>query len=238
MKVIGLCGAAMALAMTVPSARAADGCTAYDAQAAAIQPDVTTAFALMQKRDIPAATAMLPKLEALLAQLPATAPAPQRCKTDVLVYDHHQYLRFTTLQAAGKPVPSFPKGTHFVEKHLPFVELSYAVGWLKYENKDFAGAKLAYAKGLAVGPGDHDLTSEYVATLLNQEDYASIPPFIDKFLAGDADMDNAARSKLVAAKAISQAGAGNRAAAKVTIQQALQLDPNNKDAISINAQLK
>jgi tetratricopeptide (TPR) repeat protein len=220
------------------AAQAADGCAAHQADKDAFSGDLGEAFKLMQARDIPGATKFLPKLEAHLARLPAAMPAPQRCGTDVLVYDHHQFLRFTTLQKAGKPVPGYAAGTSFVEQALDFNSLAYAVGWLHFENKDFDKALTAYAKGLAIAPGDHDLSNEYVATLISQSNFAGVVPFVDAFLGSDTDLDAKSRGAFLGAKAIAQWKLGNTAGAKVTAAASLRLDPDNENIKTLAAQLQ
>ncbi len=238
MRAIILAGAAL-LGMGLPAtAQAADGCTAHQAERDSFETDLTEAFKRMQARDIPAATQLLPKLETYLSHIPAMVPAPQRCGADVLVYDHHQFLRFTALQAAGKPVPGYAAGTKFVEKALDFNALAYAVGWLHYENKAFDKALAAYAKGLAIAPSDHDLSNEYVATLLNRSDYKGVIAFVDEFLRTDTDVDAKARASFMGAKAIAQWRLGDTPAAKATAAAALQVDPANETMKNFAAQLK
>jgi tetratricopeptide (TPR) repeat protein len=237
MKAIILAGAALLGMVSPVAAQAADGCTAHQAEKNAFSADLTAAFALMEKRDIAGATQLLPKLEAYLARSPASMPAPQTCGTEVIVYDHHQFLRFTALQAAGRPVPGYAKDTKFTESALDFNSLAYAVGWLRYENKNFDKALAAYAKGLAIAPGDHDLSNEYVATLLNQGNYAGVIGFVDQFLGSDTDIDAKAKGAFLGAKAIAQWKLGNTPAAKATAAAALQLDPGNESIKSFAATL-
>lgn len=238
MNKIALAGAALALALSAAPALAQDACAKLQAQSDSFKPDLEAAFKLMQARDIAGATVMLPKLEAYLARVPAATPAPQRCGAEVQVYDYHQYLRFDALQKAGKPVPGYAAGTNFVYKALELNSLAYAVGWLHYENKAFDKALVAFNKGLAIAPGDHDLANEVAATLINQQNYAALIPFVDKFLASDSDLEPKGRASMLGGKAIAQAAQGDRVGAKATITLATQLDPANEGLKGLAAQLQ
>jgi tetratricopeptide (TPR) repeat protein len=239
MRTIRLAGAVMVLAMGFPAtAQAQDACTRLQAQSDAFKAELDQAFALMQQRDIAGASKLLPRLEEHLGRVPAAMPGPQRCGAQVAVFDHHQFIRFDTLRRAGKPVPGYPAGTAFVEKPLNFHPLAYAVGWLHYENGAYDKALAAYAKGLAIAPGDHDLSNEYVATLLNQKNYAAIVPFVDRFMAADTDIDSKARASMLGCKAIAQVVQGDASGGKATLALAMQLDPASETLKGLAAQLE
>lgn len=219
-----------AIALIAPIAAIAGPCEERAAQAAAIQPDIEKAFALMKAQDRPGFTAMLPALQARFAALPAAMPAAERCGSEVRVYDEHQYRAYDAAKKAGQAIDGFPATANFVLTNLHYAELAYAIGWIQYEVQDFAGAKASYAKGLAIEPNQHDLTKEYVATLLSLSAYAEMGPFIDRFLANDKDLAGAERANLIAAKGVALVGLGDLAGATKAADQARGLDPDNEYA--------
>jgi tetratricopeptide (TPR) repeat protein len=219
-----------AIALIAPGAALAGSCEDKAAFAAAVQPDIDKVFALMKAQDKPGFTAMLPALQKRYAALPAAMPVAERCGNEVRVYDEHQFAAYTAAKQAGRAIDGLPASSNFVLSNLHYAELAYAVGWIQYEMEDFAGARASYGKGLALAPNQHDLTKEYVATLLGLSAYAEIPPFIDKFLATDHDIDPPGRANLIAAKGIGFAGAGNVVAAAKAANEAKALDPNNEYA--------
>ena len=219
-----------ALALLVPGTALAGPCEDKAAWAAAAQPEIEQAFTLMKAQDKPGLAALLPALQKRYASLPAAMPAPERCGGEVRVYDEHQYLAYADASKAGRAIDGFPAGANFVLTNLHHAELAYAVGWIQYEMKDFAGAKASYAKGLAIAPNQHDLAKEYVATLLSLSAYGEMAPFIDKFLAGDRDMDGPGRANLIAAKGIAFIALGDLPGAANAASQAKALDPGNEYA--------
>lgn len=219
-----------AIALLSPAPALAGPCEDKAAFAAKAQPDLDKAFALMKAQDKPGFTAMLPALQKLYAALPATMPMAERCGAEVRVYDEHQYLAYDAAKKAGKAIDGFPAGSTFVLSNLHYAELAYAVGWIQYEMQDFVGAKASYAKGLAIAPNQHDLTKEYVATLLSLSAYAEMPPFVDRFLASDKDLAGAERANLIAAKGIALIAQNDLPGATDAAKQAKALDANNEYA--------
>ncbi|MBB4838797.1 tetratricopeptide (TPR) repeat protein [Sphingomonas kyeonggiensis] len=219
-----------AIALLSPAAALAGSCEDKAAFAARVQPDIDKAFALMKAQDKPGFTALLPALQKHYATLPAAMPAAERCGAEVRVYDEHQYLAYDAAKKAGKAIDGFPADSNFVLTNLHYAELAYAVGWIQYEMQDFAGAKASYAKGLAISPNQHDLTKEYVATLLSLSAYGEMPPFVDRFLASDKDLAGAERANLIAAKGIALVAQNDMAGATNAANQAKALDANNEYA--------
>jgi hypothetical protein len=219
-----------ALALVAPAAAHAGSCEDKAAWATAANPDIEKAFALMKAQDKAGFTALLPTLQKRYATLPAAMPAAERCGTEVRVYDEHQYLAYAAARKAGKAIDGFPAGSNFVLTNLHYAELAYAIGWIQYEMEDFAGAKASYAKGLAIAPNQHDLTKEYVATLLSLSAYLEIPRFVDRFLAADKDLPAPERANLIAAKGIGLIGLKDEIGAKKAADEARAIDPNNEYA--------
>jgi tetratricopeptide (TPR) repeat protein len=219
-----------AAALLAPVTAQAGSCEDKAAWAAAANPEIEKAFALMKAQDKPGFTAILPALQKRYAALPAAVPAAERCGSEVRVYDEHQYLAYDAARKAGKAIDGFPASSNFVLTNLHYAELAYAVGWIQYELEDFAGAKASYAKGLAIAPNQHDLTKEYVATLLSLSAYAEMPVFVDRFLASDRDLAGPERANLIAAKGIGQIALGDVPAATRSANDAKALDPTNEYA--------
>lgn len=222
--------AVAAIALAAPATAQAGSCEDRAAWATAVQPDIDKAFALMKAQDKPGFSAMLPALQKRYAALPATMPVAERCGNDVRVYDEHRYLAYDAAKKAGKAIDGFPASSNFVLTNLHYAELAYVVGWIQYEMEDFAGAKASYAKGLAIAPNQHDLTKEYVATLLSLSAYSDMAPFIDRFLATDKDLAGPERANLIAAKGIGYAGLGDMTGATKAATDARAIDPNNEYA--------
>lgn len=230
MSAIRIIQAGAALALLAPMAAQAQqaGCDAYTRQAAELKPDLDKAVLLMQARDIAALKAMLLALQARLDNIPASPPQAQRCGAEVRVYDPHQLAAFTALRKAGKPLPGFGTGARLVPIELNFGNLAYVVGWIQYELGDFEAARIAYAKGLAVAPNEHNLTKEYVAVLLNQDKFAEIVRFIDRFLASDTDLQGSERADLIAIKALGQARTADLAGAQASLARVKAMDADNQ----------
>jgi tetratricopeptide (TPR) repeat protein len=225
-------------ALLMPQAAYAQaGCTAHDAQAAAINPTLEQAVSLIEAKKITDGIALLPRLEALLAQVPAAMPAPERCGSDVVIFDDHQFAEIEALSAAGRAVPGYPADADFTYKDIPYADLAFITGWLTYEAGDFSKALTFYQKGLAIAPNDHSLTSEVLSTLVQLQDGAELIAFTDRFLASDSDADAKLRSNVMLSKAIGQALEGDKAAALTSVDAALQLSPENEAAADLKAQL-
>ncbi|MDG2532962.1 hypothetical protein P6144_04840 [Sphingomonas sp. HITSZ_GF] len=219
-----------ALAALAPSAAQAGSCEDKAAWAAAAQPEIDKAFGLMKAQDKTGFAAMLPALQKRYATLPAAMPAAERCGNEVRVYDEHQFLAYSEAKKAGKAIDGFPASSNFVLVNLHHTELAYAVGWIQYEMEDYAGAKASYYKGLAIAPNQHDLTKEYVATLLSLSAYLEIPRFVERFLAADKDLAGPERANLIAAKGIALMGLKDRIGADKAAKEALAIDPANEYA--------
>ncbi|WP_137863922.1 MULTISPECIES: hypothetical protein [unclassified Sphingomonas] len=227
---LGTIAAIALLALLAPGTALAGPCEDKAAWAAAVRPEIERAFALMKAQDKPGFAALLPALQKRYAPLPAAMPAAERCGGEVRVYDEHQYLAYADAHKAGRAIDGFPADANFVLTNLHYADLAYAVGWIQYELEDYAGAKASYAKGLAIAPNQHDLTREYVATLLSLSAFGEMAPFIDKFLASDRDMDGPGRANLIAAKGIGFVAQGDIPGATNAASQAKALDPSNEYA--------
>lgn len=230
MRGIRFAGLVAALAALPVSAQAADTCATHAARSNVIGAQVNSATALMRQRDIAALKAMLPSLNAELAKLPSAMPAPLKCGDSVQVYDVHQFALFDAAQKAGKQSPGFAKGTRFTYFDPLYHKLAYIVGWIQYELEDFEAARLSYSKGLTIAPNEHDLVSEYAATLLSQKKNAELMVFVDRFLAADRDASASMRASLMVAKSLAQIALGDRPGALTTARAAKALDPGNETA--------
>jgi tetratricopeptide (TPR) repeat protein len=221
---------AAAITLILPGTALAGSCKDKAAFTAGVSPDLDKTFALMKAQDKPGFTAMLPALQNRFAALPAAMPAAERCGNEVRVYDEHQYLAYDAAKKAGKVIDGFPASSNFVLTNTRYAELAYAVGWIQYEMEDYAGAKASYYKGLTIAPNQHDLTKEYVATLLSMSAYMEVPRFVEKFIASDTDLAGPERANLIAAKGIALFALKDQVGARNAANQAKALDANNEYA--------
>lgn len=228
---------ALSLAFLPQAAHAQSGCTAYAAQSAKINPTLDNAVALIGDGKVQEGIQLLPQLEALLAEVPAKMPAPEKCGADVHVFDDHQFAGFEALISGGKTVSGYPANANFVFKESPFANLAYITGWLTYENGDFTKALGIYNKGLAIAPGNHELVNEVLATQLQLNDPAAVVSVAQGFLDTDTDADATLRSNVTLAKSIGLAMQNDFDAADAAVDEALALWPENENAAAFKKQL-
>ena len=193
----------VAMSAAKDSATMAGVCQAYFDQSVALAPSLSPAFQAMSAREMTKLTAMLPDLEKQLQGLTPYEIAPEVCGgTHINAYTSYQFTELSTLRAHGVDI-GMPAALPIIKQpDLNQGALAYAVGWIKYEQKDFDGALAAYSKGLAMFPHDHNLQSEYIGTLLQLQRGQDTVNFADSVLEHTYDMDDGTRAKMFAARAI------------------------------------
>lgn len=185
-------------------------CDAYFAKSQFLTTSLQPTFEAMSKQDIARAASTLPLLEALLAEIPATEIKAEVCDGNhVNAYTAYQYFALNAARAGGADI-GFPPALPIVKQpDLSQAALPFAVGWIKFEQKDFAGAMTAYKKGLAMYPHDHALENEVLATLMQQADGQGMVDYSDHLIASTFDYSDEDRAKIFAARATGSLMLGN-----------------------------
>jgi tetratricopeptide (TPR) repeat protein len=226
--------AASTFAVMFPTAAAAAGhCDDVMAASRSMQSDLTQALAAMNAKDTARMRQLLPSLERAFNVLPAVEITPENCTTHVSTYTALQYTQLTTLKARGLST-GFPASLPIVKQpDLNHLSLAYAVGWIKFELGDFAGAKTAYAKGLKMYPHDPNLQSEYMATLLQQQDAAGVVAFGQQALDGTPNYSDGERAKIYRGMGVAYALQNDKANAKemLTIAQRYEWEKTTEDLL-------
>lgn len=181
---------------------AQDNCDAHFTRSQGMTDALTEAFAAMQAKDAARMARSLPPLEALLNAVPATEIKPELCGNRINAYSRYHYARLSFLRANGVDT-GFPKDLLIVKQpDLNHSSLAYAIGWIKYEQGDFAGALVAFEKGLAINPHSNDLQNEYLATLMQLRRYADVVAYADKVLMNEFDITDETRAKFYKARGV------------------------------------
>lgn len=189
-------GLGMAIAFVAPAA-AQDSCNGYFTRSQSLGTLVGDAYAAMSDKDMEAMKRLLPSLEAAFAPISATEVKPEVCDDNhINAYTSYQNSELNFLRSRSVDI-GFPVNLPIVKQpDLNQRPLAYAVGWIKYELSDFAGALTAFEKGLAMFPHDAELQNEYLATLLQLKRYSDIIAYTDQVLATAHDSNDETRAKI------------------------------------------
>lgn len=211
-----------------PAAFAQDACDTLMAQSRSLSDAVSQAFEAIQAKDAAAQTQILPRLEVLFSGLPATEIKPQVCNNVYIsAYTVMQYTRLNLQRAAGIDT-GFPANLPIVKQpQLNQDNLSYALGWIKYEKGDFPGALAVFEKGLKISPDNQELQNEYLASLMQLKRYADVISASTKFIENTLVMTDAGRSKVFQALALAQFLTGDTTQAATSAQTAVYYDNND-----------
>lgn len=215
-------GATVLMAGAAP-ALAQEHCEALFARSRAMSDPLAKAYDMMRSKDMSQAATTLATLEPMLNALPAVEIKPEVCGGDhINAYTTYQNLELNLKRAAGIS-SGFDNSLPIVKQpDLNQSALAYAVGWIKYEQGDFTGAKAAYAKGLAMFPHSHDLQNEYLAVMLQLNDAQGVVNYADQLLSDTHDYDDATRAKIYAARGAGEMVLGNDDEADSTFSVSLQ----------------
>jgi tetratricopeptide (TPR) repeat protein len=183
----------------------AQTCDAYFTKSQSMKDVITGAYAAMGDGNLEAQKKALPSLEAALNTLPAVEIKPEVCNgTHINAYTAYQSAELGFLRGRGVDI-GFPANLPIVKQpELNHRALAYAVGWIKYELSDFAGALTAFEKGLAMYPHDPDLQNEYLATLLQLNRNADVISYSERVLANGFDLSDGNRAKIYKARGVAQ----------------------------------
>lgn len=205
--------AAAAACLLAPALAQATTCDGYFEQSRTVTDLMTKAYAAMNAHDEKQYPVLLPQLKVQLNALPATEIKAEACKDHINAYTLQQYEELSTLRAHNLAT-GFPDTLPIVKQpDLNQAGLAYAVGWMSYESKDYAGAIAAYGKGLAMFPHNHELQNEYAAALLQQGEGAETVAFADKVLSDTFDYSDVDRAKLYVARGVGLVLTGDKAGA-------------------------
>lgn len=225
-------------ALGAAPAAMAQTCDAYFEKSKALAPVVTEAYAAMSPANPKAMATALPKLEAEFNKLPATEIKAELCNGNhINAYTDHQFAELNALRAHGLAT-GFPADVPLVKQpdmnHAP---LAYAVGWIKYEQGNFDGALVAYAKGLAMFPHNQDLQNEYLATLMQLKRFGDVVDFSGKILSENLVTTDKGLGKIYAARAVAQMALNQYKEADESFTASLNYDSNDETR-SMQAELK
>lgn len=182
-----------------------------------------------------ALNAMLPGLETALAHAPDKPSLPEHCGDTIVLYsdDMMQMLVLSAAVDKNKDMISKNGGATKVEQRepLPYALLAFAVGWIKFEQGDYAGADAADRKGLLNDPNDALLASEdsYALAKLgrSQEAYDAAAGF----LAAHPGLDDANHALLLRREGYALIDLNRLDEAQAAYEQSLKLDPGNAAAL-------
>lgn len=196
--------AALFGACALAPAASAQTCDAYFSVSTGVSGILTPAFAAIRERDAAKQAAALPGLERELAKLQAAEVKPEVCGGNhINAYTLHQYTALNMLRARG--INDFPADLPIVKQpDLNQASLAYAVGWIKYEKGDFAGALAAFDKGLAMFPHNADLANEKIATLMQLNRTQQVLDYVDAFISSAFILDDETRAKMFYARGVAQ----------------------------------
>lgn len=218
-------------------ALAQDSCDAHFTRSQGMTEALTEAFTVMQTKDAAGMARSLPKLEALLNAVPATEIKPELCGNRINAYSRYHYARLSFLRANGVDT-GFPKDALIVKQpDLNHSSVAYAIGWIRYEQGDFAGALAAFEKGLAIDPHNNDLQNEYIATLAQLGRYADVVSFADKTLMREFDIADQTRAKLYKARGVALFANGDLKASLDSLTVALRYQ-RDEETSNIEQQVK
>lgn len=221
---------AIAFALTVgaPLAHAQDACEANLAASRDMAQVVIDAFTAIKAKDRAGQDKVLPQLEAVFNKLPAAEIKPVLCSaTHIDVYTPDQFAELSFLREHGVDI-GFPKNIPIVKQpRLNQENLAYAVGWIKYEQGNFAGALTVFEKALKMYPDSPELQNEYLASLMQLKRYADVAAAGERFMTNSYLMTDTTRSKVYQAMALAQINIGQNDAAKQSAQVAVYYDDND-----------
>lgn len=182
---------------------AQDTCDAHFTRSQGMTAALTEGFAAIQAKDTARMTASLPPMEALLNAVPATEIKPEACNGNrINVYSRYHYARLSFLRDNGVDI-GFSKDLPIVKQpDLNHASLAFAIGWIKYEQGDFAAALAVFEKGLAINPHHNELQNEYLATLIQLKRYSDVVAYADRALTTEFDITDETRSKFYRARGV------------------------------------
>lgn len=237
--------AGLALALVAGAGRAQDlNMTVIDCQthnAAQEQADMDlaeTALGAMGKAnasgsdaDLAALKAMLPDLETALSHAPDKPSLPEHCGDSIILYSGDMMQMLVLSAAIGKDKSL--GATHVEQREpLPYALLAFAVGWIRFEGGDYAGADAADRKGLLNDPNDATLMSEDSFALSKLGRNAEALTALDAFIAGHPALGDDQMALLQRKRGYVLVELDRLDDAEAAYKKSLDLDPGNATALS------
>jgi len=192
-----------AMSAAKDSATIAGVCQAYFDQSQALAPSLSAGFQAMASKDPAKMAAALPELEKQLAGLVPYEIRAEACGGDhINAYTDYQYFELSALRSRGVDI-GLPANLPIVKQpDMNQGPLAFAVGWIKYEQKDFNGALAAFSKGLAMYPHEHGLQNEYIASLIELRRGQDVVTFVDGVFENTNDLTDELRGSLFVSRAL------------------------------------
>ncbi len=206
-------------------------CRAHnDAQEKADHDLALKALQLLEADDVAGAEAMMPDLRAAQGRSPDVAPSPELCGTTLNVFSDSVADLVMASAVVAKDTSLAGVGVA-LKGEMPYGTISFVIGWLEYEHKDFEAALADYSRGRLNAPDDVTLASEYASTLSAlgraQEAYDAA----SQFLAGHPALDDKDRAVMLRREGYSLIDLNRLDDAQAAYEASLKLDPDNSVAL-------
>jgi tetratricopeptide (TPR) repeat protein len=218
-----------ALAAAAPAAIAQETCDGYFTKSQTMGPLLTKAYTAMSPKNLETLKSLLPELETALTALPAKEIVPEVCGGNhINAYTAYQNAQLNFLRGRGVDI-GFAANLPIVKQpELNHSGIAYTTGWIKYELGDFAGALVAFDKGLAMFPHSPELQNEKLATLVQLKRYADVATYSEKVLAESYTLTDENRAKVWQARAVGFMGAKDNKAADEALTVATRYADTNE----------
>jgi tetratricopeptide (TPR) repeat protein len=206
-------------------------CQTHDAAREKADRDLAmAAIELMKTHDLAGLNDSLPTLKTALAHAPDAPARPERCGDTVIVYSDQMsdMLAISGLLAGHEK----DTGATKVEQReaLPYPLLAFAVGWIAFENKDFAAAHDAYAQGLRNDPNDHAIIMEDTLTLAALQRSPEALAQLDAYLARNPDLPDELMAGALRKRGYVLVELARWDEAEAAYRQSLKLAPDDETA--------
>ncbi len=189
-----------------------------------------TALQLLNKGDIASAQALMPQLRAAQARSPDVAPTAERCGDAINIYSDSTADLLLVSGLLGN-IPEAAKVTVTLKGAPPYGPISFVIGWIEYEHKDFEAALKDYERARLNEPDSLALASEISSTLSMlgraQDSYDAAAAF----LAAHPSLSDKDKATLLRREGYALIDLGRLDDAEAAYNQSLKLDPGNATAL-------
>lgn len=188
------------------------------------------AFGLMQAHDMSTLDSMTRKLEAALDRAPDVPSSSERCGDKINLYTDDMGQMFL-MTAFVSRTPGLEKVSVVQYGALPYGQLGFIVGWIRFEHEKFAAAYKAYARGLRNDPNDFTLINEMALTLSHLRRNDEGLALVDDFLAAHDTLDDKAKAALQRKRGYILVELQRLDEARAAYEESLRLEPGNAVAM-------
>lgn len=189
-----------------------------------------TALQLLNKGDIASAQALMPQLRAAQGRSPDVAPKAERCGDTINIYSDSTTDLLVVTGLLGN-IPDAGKVSVTLKGAPPYGPISFVIGWIEYEHKDFEAALKDYNRAKLNEPDSLALASEISSTLSMlgraQESYDAAAAF----LAAHPGLSDKDKATLLRREGYALIDLNRLDDAEAAYNQSLKLDPGNATAL-------